>query len=355
MSYDLKHFKTPFSVTDEVGRFLKQYKETEGGYEIVWHGDDWEKITDDKAAAEGWQEFLKSQHIKEHDLEGPEFDVAILKDKVAQDLVHSHKVFITQEEGEKRLKSWVEGEKGAIEKLVHKINPKIEVEVSTPDTGSYYGSNAYGAGITLTLDGESEEIEPSGYYYTYDEGATIGDAAMSWDWAAWLGIEESPFYDQDWADAYSYDNATQWFSEAGSIEGSEHDIEHAAKKLVEYTVEASLNGMKIGQSKVVTSGWGYKFKNKAEQIKALTEYINDMAESRINNEGGADWEEYKERGVSEVDDQLSGLSGKVNGKEVHDVFYALMEGLTDEEMKKVAKGLKHSYWAPGDDWHYIGV
>jgi hypothetical protein len=116
----------------------------------------------------------------------------------------------------------------------------------------------------------------------------------------------------------------------------------------------NLKNLKIGQSLLVEASHGYKFKNKQEQIKALTEFINDMAEHRIHNENGADWEEYKEQGRDEVEDQLSGISGMtVNGKEVKDIFHALMEGLSHEDMQKASKGLKHSNWKPGDDYHYI--
>ena len=113
-----------------------------------------------------------------------------------------------------------------------------------------------------------------------------------------------------------------------------------------------LKKLKLGASTVVLA-WSYKFKDKKSQIKELTQFINDMAESRIENENGADWEEYKEMGKDEVEDQLSGLQGKVNGKAVKDVFYGLLEDLDKNDIKQVQRGLKHSNWDGRDDWHYI--
>jgi len=97
----------------------------------------------------------------------------------------------------------------------------------------------------------------------------------------------------------------------------------------------------------------YNFTNKKEQTKALTDFINDMAIFRINNENGEDWEWYKSMGIDEVEDQLSGISGQVvNGKEVKDIYEALVNGLDKDDFVLINSNLNNSIFT-GDGWHYI--
>jgi len=97
----------------------------------------------------------------------------------------------------------------------------------------------------------------------------------------------------------------------------------------------------------------YTFSNKKDQIKTLTDFIDEMAHFRIHNEGGDDWKYFRDLGRDEIEDQLSGVSGRVNEIEVFDVFCALAGGLSMKELESVSDNLKYSTWIVGDDYHYI--
>lgn len=59
--------------------------------------------------------------------------------------------------------------------------------------------------------------------------------------------------------------------------------------------------------------------------------------------------------VGEIEDQISGIYGHVNGKETNDMFKELSAGLSEEELKQVAKNLDKGYWKPGSDYMYINA
>jgi hypothetical protein len=155
----------------------------------------------------------------------------------AEKLAQSYKVFMDRTHAEKRFKQWVEAEQEAIQKLVSKVNSKIKVEVTEPEESQ---DNSYSSEIYLRLGSERKEYEPQGYYYKFDPAAQMDDALNSWDWARWLGDDESPFFDQDWVDAYMYDSASQWYEEAASFEGEDTQILDLAKEFNDEQVSASM-------------------------------------------------------------------------------------------------------------------
>lgn len=78
--------------------------------------------------------------------------------------------------------------------------------------------------------------------YQFEE-AVMEDAAENWNWAAWLGIPESPFYDTEWFEAYAERERNMWFAEAADVEPANiHDakgdslsksVENFAEEIVE--------------------------------------------------------------------------------------------------------------------------
>lgn len=103
----------------------------------------------------------------------------------------------------------------AIEEEVLKELKKI-----SPDVECSWGENSRLGYIYMQVDvymrdenGDlfSETFEPSGLYY--NDGETMYDAAKNWNWAAWLGIDDSPFYDRAWERAYLLDDANRYFGE----------------------------------------------------------------------------------------------------------------------------------------------
>lgn len=59
--------------------------------------------------------------------------------------------------------------------------------------------------------------------------------------------------------------------------------------------------------------------------------------------------------IGEVEDQVSGIDGNVNGQPVADVFEALKEGLTEEELKLAAKEMDEAYWDAKSDLIYVNA
>lgn len=88
--------------------------------------------------------------------------------------------------------------KEMLEKLDYKDND-ITAEV-IEDKNKTSGDLAYM--ITLKKGKEEQDWEPIGYYYDQKTDNRLTDAAQSWNWAAWLGVPESPLYDEAWAAAY---------------------------------------------------------------------------------------------------------------------------------------------------------
>lgn len=90
---------------------------------------------------------------------------------------------------------------------------------------------------------------------------------------------------------------------------------------------------------------GENFKNKEQQLKVLSNWLKWMKKGRMDSEREdfQDLEpgEYKDAVASrqEVEDQLSGVSGEVNGKKTDDVYEALTQGLSEEEIEDVADAL----------------
>jgi hypothetical protein len=168
-------FSKPFELTRKVDGFVAHYKQ----------GEMIELLKEVSADGE------KEAKLKPH---------AAKKLKRTEDLFNSRKY------AEERLKE----SKGLLEdtvkehlKLKGAQKIKFEVEVSDDDTLSM--------SIKFTLGDIEETLEPSSLYVPSDdqqvfEQAQYGSSEVNW--AAWLGVDGSPFYSQEWADAYNYDQQT---------------------------------------------------------------------------------------------------------------------------------------------------
>lgn len=130
----------------------------------------------------------------------------VLAEKVQQDLERSYKLFITYKPAEEYLNSAKEVWANQFWKVIKGIATKMGVEpkgikVETDftydldSTGSYNESK-----ISVKYNGKTEEWNIAGGHI--DMGALIGENAKEWNWVAWLGIEDSPFYTQSWLESY---------------------------------------------------------------------------------------------------------------------------------------------------------
>ena len=97
--------------------------------------------------------------------------------------------------------------------------------------------------------------------------------------------------------------------------------------------KAAAAGKKMGESAL--NEWSYSFKEKEDQKKQLIEFYRDMMISRVENDANSG--DYDEKMIGgDVEDQLTGLQGEVNGKKVADVYKALVAGLSKEEIEQCA-------------------
>lgn len=84
--------------------------------------------------------------------------------------------------------------------------------------------------------------------------------------------------------------------------------------------------------------WAYDFKDKKAQEEQLVAFVKDMMNSRIENDKNNF--DYNPEFVGDtVEDQLTGLRGEVNGKEVKDVYLELTKGMSDKEIAKATEDI----------------
>jgi len=159
-----------------------------------------------------------------------EVDFVTIKPEVQKELARSMETFYELDTSEK-FDQTAEAVKEEVLNALKDIHPDVEVQV-TWDVNS--GLGYVGMTVTVSLGDESEDYEPSGLFYQFSDSPMHEDA-KEWNWAAWLGQYDSPFYDQAWEEAYLEDRAAQVFeyAELHEINDMERDVE----KWVEYMEE----------------------------------------------------------------------------------------------------------------------
>jgi len=161
-----------------------------------------------------------------------------LTKKMQASLTRTYKIFVEGKEAEKRWKRTTEGLTKEVQDLIKKVAVKLKVEprgirVEVDfESGTRYVPEGTAGHIELHYKGKSIKLEPEGLYYRADEGGNLGDAMGSWNWAAWLGDDRSPFHSGTWTEAYAEDQTSQWFEQAGSLEGDADQIENKIKDLL---------------------------------------------------------------------------------------------------------------------------
>ena len=89
-----------------------------------------------------------------------------------------------------------------------------QIEVSGEVSSSF---SSYSITFKLSLEGSKVEVWPSGYFMQ-DNGDAIYNAAREWDWAAWLGDNDSPMYSDTFVDAYNISDAARTLNEIASFD-----------------------------------------------------------------------------------------------------------------------------------------
>ena len=222
---------TTFEITTDVQKFLDAYKAYESVRSV--------KVTVD---ADGEKHGLITEELAQN----------LRKTK---DLFNSEEYASARiEETEKRVVAIVEAILAEIGKKATNVFEKkaaglITVTASSRFFDPYVGGD--NASVTVSFCGLGEaddliddrDIEHEALYY---RGArdSLSDALESWDWAAWLGDEASPFYSDDFAESYATDQASialeqfsQTLDESSFKDDVRRDLEgrvaHLARELAE--------------------------------------------------------------------------------------------------------------------------
>mgnify|MGYP000092790996 CR=1 FL=1 len=157
-----------------------------------------------------------------------------LKDSVQKDLARTYRNFVSNDEAGNKLHKVEQGIIKQVNDLIKKVAKREKIEPRgihvAVDIDSNSSDHTSGT-ITIKYKGQEKEIEPRGLHYT-DNGGDFSDAMMSYNWAAWLGHDNSPFESSTWVDAYNEMEAANWFEQAGDIEEAEDEILEAIEELL---------------------------------------------------------------------------------------------------------------------------
>lgn len=164
-----------------------------------------------------------------------------LLDPVAQELLRTSSLFIHNEHKEKRIHIVSEGVKVEVQGLIRskyldqiKIMPEVEVEIVREDSKG--GDQHWNVYLVMKLGNAEVETDLESLRYSSDPAENIDDAAESYDWAAWLGIPESPFFDDVFVDEYAEDQASiaiEQFWHTRSETNYFREVNSAIKELIE--------------------------------------------------------------------------------------------------------------------------
>lgn len=92
---------------------------------------------------------------------------------------------------------------------------KVKISTKHRHDDRYVGSNNSSISVQISGIGAADHLiddsdieHDSLYYRGGDGGEVISDAAQSFDWAAWLGDERSPYFSSDFLEGYLFDQAS---------------------------------------------------------------------------------------------------------------------------------------------------
>jgi hypothetical protein len=166
---------------------------------------------------------------------------AKLKSAAAQKLVSTQKLFGSRKYANERLEeaklALAENTKTYLKKYAGKKANKFEVKVIEDDRQDYYALK-----VELKYDGQEETLEPANLFYQYDSNTQVAEYADHGsygknepNWAAWLGMDDSPFGSTEFCDDYEYDQMTIAMDQfCATLDESmyPHDLEDTVKKML---------------------------------------------------------------------------------------------------------------------------
>lgn len=170
------HFSSSFDYTDKIKKFVEEYK-LQNDIDIKQSGSEYTaKLTPQTA-----EELKRVSDLFIHENKYKEERIETVENGIKQEILE-------------KFKSKFKG-----------VTDELQIDVGVVEGFD----NHYSVRVDLKLGDEEYEFSPEALSYSGDAFELIGDAATNWNWAAWLGIEDSPFYDEAFVDAYSDDTLSQ--------------------------------------------------------------------------------------------------------------------------------------------------
>lgn len=171
-------YESPFEITKDVRRFVQEYK-LERDF--------------DKKKIDGEEE-------------------GKLKQRIANDLLRISTVFVqenpTKERRLQEVKSAIRAEILQLYKAKNpdlNVYPEIEVDIRKETTA---GTDYWNVYLMMSLDGSAVEKDLESLRYSIDPAERIVEMSENWSWCAWLGIPESPFFDEAFVEGFAEDQAS---------------------------------------------------------------------------------------------------------------------------------------------------
>ncbi|MFA5999858.1 MAG: hypothetical protein WC783_02665 [Candidatus Paceibacterota bacterium] len=146
-----------------------------------------------------------------------------VKDSVFAELQRTYELFISRDKADERINNVMVHYENKVMQYLLSLGVNKQVASVEAIFSEHMGSSI--SVIIKHINGEELTLEPSNAFY--DGEINISDAAASWSWAAWLGIDGSPLFTDEFLYAYGYDEVSMWFEEVEEgdwLEEAEYDI-----------------------------------------------------------------------------------------------------------------------------------
>lgn len=157
---------------------------------------------------------ILEEGLHEDDIEEDTVKFGRLKPEYIDKLAKTKETFFEGNHAQEHRESIESGMVQTINEVIKETVPNLVGGLSVSADVIEKTDSSY-VDVRLT-DASGEEYEFQPLYHTQESGLALAEGASSWDWAAWFGIESSPFYDTSFVEAYDEINNLQAMDELGS-------------------------------------------------------------------------------------------------------------------------------------------
>jgi len=169
-----------------------------------------------------YRDFIKQYNLSDEIefVEEDEFGEKLykVKDIVFSELQRTYSIFTNGDQASERIDSAMKYYEDIVKDYVKSIGVDAIVKADMDEVHGYYAIT-----VDIEYNGDVLTLEPEGAFYP-DEDSDIEEAANSWSWAAWLGVDGSPLFSYEFLDAYEYDRMSQYFEQGPDNEDWLEDL-----------------------------------------------------------------------------------------------------------------------------------